>query len=50
MLLVPRYRKDAGLGTVASMMLPNTVILIVAWTLFFVVAWFLRGPNAPVST
>jgi aminobenzoyl-glutamate transport protein len=41
-LLVQRYRKDAGLGTVVSMMLPYTLILIVAWTLFFV-AWFLLG-------
>ncbi|MGZ4612724.1 MAG: AbgT family transporter [Kineosporiaceae bacterium] len=36
-----------------SIMLPYTVILIVARTLFFV-AWFLPGiplgPNAPVST
>jgi len=50
-LLVQRYRKDAGLGTVVSMMLPYTLILIVTWTLFFV-AWYLLGiplgPGAPV--
>ncbi len=46
-----RYKKDAGLGTVISLMLPYAVIFAVAWTLFFVV-WYLIGipfgPGAPV--
>jgi len=48
-----RYRKDAGIGTVVSMMLPYVVILSIAWTLFFV-AWYVigipLGPGAPVHT
>jgi aminobenzoyl-glutamate transport protein len=48
-----RYRKDAGIGTVVSMMLPFVVILSIAWTLFFV-AWYVvgipLGPGAPVHT
>ena len=37
-----RYQKDAGLGTVISLMLPYAVIFAVVWTLFFVV-WYLIG-------
>ena len=37
-----RYKKDAGIGTVVSLMLPYVVILSIAWTLFFVV-WYLIG-------
>jgi aminobenzoyl-glutamate transport protein len=50
-LQVQRWRKSAGLGTVVAMMLPYTLILAVAWTLFFLL-WFLAGipwgPGAPV--
>jgi aminobenzoyl-glutamate transport protein len=46
-----RYKKDAGIGTVVSLMLPYVVILTVAWTIFFV-AWYLigipLGPGSPV--
>jgi len=46
-----RYRKDAGIGTVVSMMLPYVLVLSIAWTLFFV-AWYLLGiplgPGSPV--
>lgn len=48
-----RYRKDAGIGTVVSLMLPYVVILTVLWILFFV-AWYLLGiplgPGSPVHT
>jgi aminobenzoyl-glutamate transport protein len=48
-----RYRKDAGIGTVVSLMLPYVVVLSIAWTLFFV-AWYLigipLGPGSPVHT
>jgi aminobenzoyl-glutamate transport protein len=48
-----RYKKDAGIGTVVSMMLPYVIILSVAWTLFFL-AWYLigipLGPGSPVHT
>jgi aminobenzoyl-glutamate transport protein len=46
-----RYRKDAGIGTVVSMMLPYVVVLSVAWIAFFVV-WYAigipLGPGSPV--
>jgi aminobenzoyl-glutamate transport protein len=45
-----RYKKDAGIGTVVSLMLPYLVILSIAWTLFFV-AWYLIGiPLGPGSS
>ncbi len=50
-LVCQRYRAHAGMGTVVSMMLPYTVVVLVAWTVFFV-AWYLVGipwgPGAPV--
>jgi aminobenzoyl-glutamate transport protein len=50
-LVCQRYRKKAGMGTVVSMMLPYTFIVLVTWTLFYV-AWYLIGipwgPGAPV--
>ena len=46
-----RYRRDAGIGTVVSLMLPYVVVLSIAWLLFFV-AWYLigipLGPGSPV--
>ena len=46
-----RYEKSAGVGTVVSLMIPYTVVLLFAWTAFLVV-WFLLGiplgPGAPV--
>ena len=48
-----RYKKDAGIGTVVSLMLPYVVILSILWILFFV-AWYLTGiplgPGSPVHT
>jgi aminobenzoyl-glutamate transport protein len=50
-LLTQKYKKEAGVGTVVSLMIPYTLIVAVAWTLFYV-AWYLigipMGPNAPV--
>jgi aminobenzoyl-glutamate transport protein len=52
-VFVKRYQKDAGIGTVVSLMIPYVIILAVAWTLFFV-AWYLigipLGPGSPVHT
>ena len=46
-----RYQRDAGIGTVIALMLPYTLILTVAWTVFFI-AWYLigipLGPGWPV--
>jgi para-aminobenzoyl-glutamate transporter family len=50
-LLAQKYRKHAGIGTVVSLMIPYTLIIAAAWTLFFV-AWYVLGiplgPGAPV--
>ena len=52
-IFAKRYRKDAGIGTVVSLMLPYAIVLSILWTLFFVV-WYLigipLGPGAPVKT
>ncbi|MBB5223360.1 aminobenzoyl-glutamate transport protein [Amaricoccus macauensis] len=37
-----KYQKDAGIGTIVSLMLPYTVILIILWTALLV-AWALLG-------
>jgi aminobenzoyl-glutamate transport protein len=51
-LVAQRYRKDAGIGTIISLMIPYTVIVLVLWALFFVV-WYLTGipmgPGYPVK-
>jgi aminobenzoyl-glutamate transport protein len=48
-----RYKRDAGIGTVVSLMLPYLVILSVVWTVFFVI-WYVigipLGPGSPVHT
>jgi aminobenzoyl-glutamate transport protein len=46
-LVAQRYRKDAGIGTIISLMLPYTVIVLVTWLLFFI-GWYLIGiPMGP---
>jgi aminobenzoyl-glutamate transport protein len=48
-----RYKKDAGLGTVISLMIPYALVITVVWTALFAV-WFALGlplgPGYPVST
>ncbi|REL26231.1 AbgT family transporter [Thalassotalea euphylliae] len=39
-----RYVTSAGIGTLAAMMLPFSVIFIVAWTIFLMVFWSLGLP------
>ncbi|MDN5767877.1 MAG: AbgT family transporter [Humibacillus sp.] len=50
-LVAQRYRASSGMGTIVSMMIPYTIVVLVTWTLFFVV-WYLAGipwgPGAPV--
>lgn len=51
-LVAQRYQKDVGIGTIISLMLPYTVIIMVLWIILFV-AWFLLGiplgPGYPVA-
>ena len=52
-LVAQRYKKDAGIGTIIALMIPYTIIVLVAWLIFFV-AWYLigipLGPGSPVHT
>ncbi len=41
-LVAQRYKKDAGLGKIIALMLPYTIIVLVAWLVFFI-AWYLLG-------
>lgn len=46
-----RYRKSAGIGTLASYTLPLAVAMTAAWTVLFLVWWLAGiplGPGAPV--
>ena len=50
-VVAQRYKRDAGLGTVISLMLPYTLVTLVVWTLFFVLWYALGipfGPGYPV--
>jgi para-aminobenzoyl-glutamate transporter family len=46
-----RYEKTAGVGTIVSLMIPYSIVILLAWTVFLVV-WFVigipLGPGAPV--
>ena len=50
-IFAQRYDKNCGIGTLISIMLPYTIVVMIAWTLFFV-AWYLigipLGPGWPV--
>lgn len=50
---VQRFRKSAGIGTLASYTIPLAAVIWVVWVLFFL-AWYLLGiplgPGAPVGS
>ena len=50
-IVAQRDKKDAGIGTIISLMNPYTVIVLVTWLIFFVI-WYLLGipfgPGYPV--
>jgi aminobenzoyl-glutamate transport protein len=39
-----RYVKDTGIGTLVSMMLPYSIVLLVSWSIFLLVYWQLGIP------
>lgn len=39
-----RYVKSTGIGTVTAMMLPYSMVLLVAWTLFLLLYWWIGIP------
>jgi aminobenzoyl-glutamate transport protein len=52
-IVAQRYVKDAGIGTIISLMIPYTLILLVVWIIFFVL-WYVvgipLGPGYPATT
>jgi aminobenzoyl-glutamate transport protein len=50
--VLQKYRKEAGLGSLVSLMLPYSVVFALAWTLFLTV-WYLigvdLGPASPLD-
>jgi aminobenzoyl-glutamate transport protein len=42
-----RYDKNAGIGTIVSLMLPYVIVILVAWLLLFVVWFVLNIPLGP---
>jgi aminobenzoyl-glutamate transport protein len=42
-----RYQKDAGIGTIISLMLPYTVIILIAWVVLLAVWFVLNIPLGP---
>jgi len=49
--LAQRYKRDAGVGTIISLLLPYAAIMLIAWILLFVI-WFALGiplgPGYPI--
>ncbi|PHM69345.1 AbgT family transporter [Xenorhabdus sp. KJ12.1] len=52
MAITVRYKKDAGIGTMITMMLPYSVVFMVGWSLFFYLWVFVLGlpvgPGSPI--
>jgi aminobenzoyl-glutamate transport protein len=51
-VICQRYKKDSGLGTVVSLMMPVAIWVAITWLVFFAI-WYLLGiplgPGAPVK-
>ena len=51
-IVAQRYQREAGIGTIMSLMIPYTVIVAIAWIVLFIV-WYLLGvplgPGYPVE-
>ncbi|WP_340621361.1 AbgT family transporter [Xenorhabdus siamensis] len=52
MAITVKYKKEAGIGTMISMMLPYSLVFMVGWSLFFYVWVFIFGlpvgPGSPI--
>ncbi len=46
-----KYDKNAGIGSIISIMLPYTIVFFIGWVIFFII-WYLLGlpvgPDAPI--
>jgi aminobenzoyl-glutamate transport protein len=51
-LTAQRYERDSGLGTIISLMIPYTVVILITWLAFFIL-WYVigipLGPGYPVE-
>ena len=51
-LVAQRYQPNAGIGTIISLMIPYTVVILITWVIFFVL-WYVigipLGPGYPVE-
>ncbi|MCC7161854.1 MAG: AbgT family transporter [Anaerolineae bacterium] len=45
--IVQRYQKNAGIGTVISLMIPYVIAILIAWLLLFIVWFLLNVPLGP---
>lgn len=53
LVVAQRYAKDTGIGTIISLMIPYTLVVLIAWIILFI-AWFVigipLGPGYSVGT
>lgn len=42
-----RYGKNNGIGTVVSLMLPHSIVILICWTIFFAIWYFMGIPVGP---
>jgi aminobenzoyl-glutamate transport protein len=49
LVVLQKYRKDAGLGTLISLMLPYSMVFFVVWTGFLLIWYQLGFPLGPAS-
>jgi aminobenzoyl-glutamate transport protein len=45
--IAQRYQKDAGIGTLISLMVPYVVVILVAWLILFTIWFLLNIPLGP---
>jgi len=45
--IAQRYQKDAGMGTLISLMIPYVIIILVAWLILFIIWFVLNIPLGP---
>ena len=44
---VQRYDKNAGLGTIVSLMLPYSIVFLIGWIIFFIIWYYTGLPIGP---
>jgi aminobenzoyl-glutamate transport protein len=42
--VLQKYKREAGIGSLASLMIPYSIVFSIAWTLLLI-AWYLSGIN-----